>query len=280
MSKGELKILKDNIKGPIQRIVNPRDHTTDEIMASYFREILFLARKYTRPAIEYEDLVVEGLMGLLDAIRRWDPDKAGNNPKAFHNLAIVRIKSNMFEYFLANNSLYTVPNYMARALTLVDQIRSLLRSREYDGNPDEDLRNYEAPDFEASSPQEVTTRVRDLKEKIQTLAKNSDRSYREVIENVLKVERDIEDFENGETSEVTPEQETVQRDFLGKFLNNLKPDARGVISLRLEGKTLEEVGAKMGFTRERARQIEEAAITHLHGTRMYKQSMEEDVEED
>ena len=274
MSK-ELKILKDNLKGPIQRIVDPREYTTDEIMASYFREILFLARKYTRPMIEYEDLVVEGLMGLLDAIRRWDPEKAGGNPKAFHNLAVVRIKSNMFEYFLANNSVYTIPNYMARALTLVDQIRNALRSREYSGDPEEDLRSYEAPNFEADSPREVAARVRSLKERIRTLGRNSDRSYEEMVRNVLKVEQDIEGYENEESSEITPEMEASSRDFLGKFLVNLKPDARNVISLLLEGKTLEEVGAKMGFTRERARQIKEETLGFFRKTRMYKDAVEE-----
>jgi len=273
MSK-ELKILKDNLKGPIQRIVDPTKFSTDEIMASYFREILFLARKYTRPSVEYEDLVVEGLMGLLDAIRRWDPEKAGSNPKAFHNLAVVRIKSNMFEYFLSNNSVYTIPNYMARALTLVDQIRNQLRSREYNGDPEADLRSYEAPDFEAASPKEAASKVRLLKEKIRTLGKNSDRSYEEMVKNVLKVEQDIEGYENAEADEITPEMEAAQRDFLGKFLSNLNPDARDVMSLLLEGKTLEEVGGEMGFTRERARQIKEETLGFFRKTRMYKDAVE------
>jgi RNA polymerase sigma factor (sigma-70 family) len=273
MSK-ELKILKDNLKGPILRITDPTKHSTDEIMASYFREILFLARKYTRASVEYEDLVVEGLMGLLDAIRRWDPVKAGENPKAFHNLAIVRIKSNMFEYFLANNNLYTVPNYMARALTLVEQLRNLINSREYDGNPDDDLRNYDAPNFEAAAPKELAEHVRVLKEKIRALARNSEKSYEEMIANVLQVEQNIEGYENEEMTEVTPEQEAAQRDFLGKFLGNLNPDARSVMAKLLEGKTLEEVGQEMGFTRERARQIKEETIGFFQKTRMFKDAVE------
>jgi RNA polymerase sigma factor (sigma-70 family) len=273
MSK-ELKILKDNLKGPILRITDPTKHSTDEIMASYFREILFLARKYTRASVEYEDLVVEGLMGLLDAIRRWDPAKAGENPKAFHNLAIVRIKSNMFEYFLANNNLYTVPNYMARALTLVEQLRNLINSREYEGNPDDDLRNYDAPNFEAAAPKELAEHVRVLKEKIRTLARNSEKSYEEMIANVLQVEQNIEGYENEEMTEVTPEQEAAQRDFLGKFLGNLNPDARSVMAKLLEGKTLEEVGQEMGFTRERARQIKEETIGFFQKTRMFKDAVE------
>lgn len=269
MSK-ELKILKDSLRGPIQKIVDPKQHSTEEILSSYFREILFLARKYTRPTVEYEDLVVEGLMGLLDAIRRWDPEKAGDNPKAFHNLAIVRIKSNMFEYFLANNSQYTVPNYMARALTLVGQLRNLINSREYLGNPEEDLHNFEAPDFEASSPQELVEHVKVLKRRIQTLAENSKKTYEEMIKTVLKVEQDLEAHDNEEEIiEITPEQEAAQKEFLDKFLTNLNADARGVIERLLEGKTLEEVGKELGFTRERARQIKEETLRFFHKTRMF-----------
>lgn len=271
----ELKILRDGLKGPIQRIVDPKEHTTEEILSSYFREILFLARKYTRPSVEYEDLVVEGLLGLLDAMRRWDPAKARNNPRAFHNLAIVRIKSNMFEYLLANNNLYTIPNYMARALALVEQIRNQLTSREYNGNPEEDLRNYDAPAFDKASPQGTAQRVRDLKDKIRTLAKGFDRSYEDMIANVLRIEQNIESYENEEAVEVTPEQEAAQRDFLNKFLENLNPGARNVVSLLLEGKTLEETGEEMGFTRERARQIKEETLNFFHKTRMYRDAMEE-----
>jgi len=215
------------------------------------------------------------LMGLLDAIQRWDSDKAKGNPKAFHNLAVVRIKSNMFEYFLSNNSAYTVPNYMARAIELVIQIRNLLSSCEYTGDTEGDLLNFEAPDFEESSPREVVERVRNLKEKIRTLAKNSDRTYEEMVLNVLKVENDIESFEHEETIDVTPEQEAAQRDFLGKFLTNLNTDARDVMSLRLQGLTLEEVGAEKGFTRERARQIERDTLDFFRKTRMFKDAAEE-----
>lgn len=271
----ELKILKDHLTGPIQRIVDPSEHSTDEILSSYFREILFLARKYTRPTVEYEDLVVEGLMGLLDSIRRYDPVKAKGNPKAFHNLAVVRIKSNMFEYFLSNNSLYSFPNYMARAMALVDQIRNQLYAREYEGDPDADLKSYEAPSFEATAPHETIKRVRYLKEKVRNLAKYSDRTYEEMVANVLRAEQAIASYESQEADEITPEQEAAQRDFLNKFLTGLTPGARKVIRLRLEGKTLEEVGGEMGFTRERARQLEAGALKHLQETTMYKQSIEE-----
>jgi RNA polymerase sigma factor (sigma-70 family) len=95
-----------------------------------------------------------------------------------------------------------------------------------------------------------------------------------MVANVLRVEQAIESHENEVIEEVTPEQEAAQRDFLEKFLTNLNPAARDVISLRLAGKTLEQVGAAMGFTRERARQIEEETLDFFQKTRMYKDAVE------
>ncbi len=274
MSK-ELTILKDKLVGPIQRIEDPEKHSVEEIMSSYFREILFLARKYTRATVEYEDLVVEGLIGLLDAIRRWDPSRSKGKANAFHNLAIVRIKSNMFEYFLSNNSSYKVPAYMARAMTLVDQIYKLIDAQEYPGSSSEALENHQSPAFEENAPSRVVSRVKFLKAKVQNLARNSGRTYEEMVALVLKVKGNIECFENEQEMEISPEQEAGQKDFLSKFLSFLGEDAREVLTLRLLGHTLEEIGDNKGFPRERARQIEEDTIDFLQQTRMFKDAVEE-----
>ena len=58
--------------------------------------------------------------------------------------------------------------------------------------------------------------------------------------------------------------------FIGHILDGLNPDARDVIALRLEGLTLEQVGEKKGFTRERARQIQDDTLKFFLKTRMFK----------
>ncbi len=270
-SKHELKVLKDGLKGPILRIEDPRKHETLDILKSYFREILMLARKYTRPTVDYEDLVVEGLIGLLDAIQRWDPEKS-TGAKSFHQLAIIRIKSQMFEFFLANNTMYTIPNYMARAIALVSQIRNLVNSYDYQGDPEAALLNFEAPEFEEVAPSEFSEQVTRLKGRIRNLAENSEKTYEQMVQNVLRVEQDIENFERETEFEVSPEEVASQREFLEKFLDGLNPDARDVISLLLQGNTLEQVGEKKGFTRERARQIKEETLRFFEKTRMSKEA--------
>lgn len=264
------KVLREGLRGPILNVVDPSQFDDMDILKSYFREILVIARNYSRPTVDYEDLVVEGLIGLLDAIRRFDPEKA-TGPKAFHQLAIVRIKSHMFEFFLSNNTQYTIPNYMARAMSLVDQIRGQISSVESPGDPDAALRLLECPEFDDAAPKGVLAKVSSLKERVQNLANNSKRSYEEMIELVLTVEENIESYEHMENFEISPEQLAEGRQFLDKFLSSLKPDAKDVVVALLQGNTLTEVGEMKGFTRERARQIKEEAVKWLHGTRMYKE---------
>lgn len=269
MSNTELSYLKKNLAGPILRVEDPRNHSIEDVLKSYFREILVMARAYTRPTVEFEDLVVEGLMGLLDAIRRWDPERAKGNPRGFHNLAIVRIKSNMFEYFLANGTPYSTPNYMARALLLMDQIRRAIDESGYAGDPDVALRAFEVAGF----PGEYQEKIQTLKTKMRNLGASSKKSYEEMVGEVLRVEDNIRGYEARDEDLVEgPEDEVIQREFFEKVLASLATDARNVILGRMAGKTLEEVGEEMGFTRERARQIEDGTLRFLQKTRMYKEA--------
>jgi RNA polymerase sigma factor (sigma-70 family) len=277
-NRGDVAYLKERLQGPIlEEIIDPKDYEIDDILKSYFREILFLAGRYTRPTVDYEDLVVEGLMGLLDAVKRFDIEKAKGNPRAFHNLAVVRIKSYMFEFFLQNESQYSIPNYMSRAINLMEQIRNVVRAQEYTGDADQALLNFECEEFEKAIPEAAAKRLRVVKGKLQRLANNSDKTYETMILAVLKVEKDIASYETEEGSgfAISPEEIAGEKEFMEKFLGNLNPNARGVIEKILEGKTLEESGKEMGFTRERARQIKEDTLKYFKRTPMYKESVDD-----
>lgn len=277
-NQSDVAYLKERLSGPIlESIIDPKDYDVDDIMKSYFKEILFLARRYTRPTVDFEDLVTEGLMGLLDAIQRFDIDKAKGNPRAFHNLAVVRIKSYMFEYFLSNNTQYSIPNYMNRAINLLDQIRNVVAAQQFTGDSSLAVINFECEEFEKAIPQEAAKKLRTAKSKLQRLASNSDKTYEVMVQQVLGVEQNIENYETeeGEGVEISPEEIAGNREFLDKFLGALKPNARGVIEKVMEGKTLEEAGKEMGFTRERARQIKEDTIKYFKRTPMYKEALDD-----
>jgi len=153
-------------------------------------------------------------------------------------------------------------------MSLVDQIRGQINYVEVGVDAEDALLGFECPEFEKTAPVVVTNKVRSLKERVQNLASNSKRSYKEMVELVLKVEDNIKNYEQEEEYEVSPEQITEGREFLEKFLGNLKPDAADVIVNLLQGHTLAEVGEMKGFSRERARQIKEEAVDWLRGTKM------------
>jgi RNA polymerase sigma factor (sigma-70 family) len=272
----DIAYLQERLKGPIlEEIIDPKDHLTDDIMKSYFREILFLAGRYTRPTVDFQDLVDEGIMGLLDAITRFDITKANGNPRAFHNLAIVRIKSFMFEFFLSNNSRYHIPHYMSRAINLTEQIRNIIDNSPYQGDCSAALLNFECEDFEDSSLETTVEKIGAVKRRLKRLAESLGKTYEGMVLSVLKVNLDIENYEVGnEEIENSPEELAGDREYMEKFLDCLNPNARAVITKILQGKTLEEAGAELGICRERARQIKEETLLHLIRTPMYRDSVE------
>jgi DNA-directed RNA polymerase sigma subunit (sigma70/sigma32) len=112
---------------------------------------------------------------------------------------------------------------------------------------------------------------------MQRLAGNSDKTYETMVQQVLDVEKNIESYETeeGEAVDISPEEIAGNREFLDKFLGALNPNARGVMEKIMGGKTLEEAGKEMGFTRERARQIKEDTIQYFKRTPMYKEALDD-----
>lgn len=279
-SKGkEVPLLKKELIGEIHSIDDPRNYTSEQILQSYFREILIIARKYVRPSVDFEDLVVEGLIGLLDAIGRWDPEKS-TGPHSFRQLAIVRIKNHMFEYFLTNRTPYTIPIYMSRAMNLVEQIASSIRSHEYPGNPEEDLRSRRTSEaFVNRVPKELGERVESLKIRLENLARNTGRTYEQMVIQVLKIKEDLENYDDAEGEiDISPEEVATQKQWLETFLQSMKSDVRKILELRIHrGLSLEEIGEIRGITRERVRQIIEEAVGHFQKTRVYREAAEQDA---
>jgi transcriptional regulator with XRE-family HTH domain len=81
-------------------------------------------------------------------------------------------------------------------------------------------------------------------------------------------------------SEGTPEDDMVRRDrvnLVDSAISELSPRQQKIINMRVDGCSLDEVGAEVGVTRERVRQVEAKAhviIRHKVGVRSRKQDRE------
>lgn len=265
--------LQDYLTGPILKIEDPSQYTTEEIVKSYYREIVMLANKYTRPRVEKADLIQEGIAGLMDAISRFDIEKSNGNPRNFHNLAIVRITDAMYNHYLMNTSQYTLPGYMARGITHLNQVRKLVEGQNFDGDTEQAILQLECPEFDAAVPKDVAIKLRERKEKISRLAESISSNYTELVGKMLRAQMAMEEYERKEEEDHnTPENIAAEKQFLGNFLASLKDDPREIIELSLQGMTLEEIGNKKGLTRQRIQQIRQEALEFLQRTRMFQSS--------
>ena len=268
--------LDSNLVGPILRVEDPRNYSTDDIIKSYYREIVLIAGKFTRHNIAREDLVQEGIIGLLDAIKRWDPEKAKGNPRNFHNLAIIRIKSAMYTFFLANGGRYRFPSYMARGLIYLKQIRRLIEETHFQGDVEEVLGVLTCPDFEAWASPEAVRRVSRAKQRLSDLARSVNNDYETLVQRILETENNIQGFERESAEAIhDPEEQAANKEFVETLLQTLNPETREIISMSLEGMTLEEIGEIQGKTRQRIQQIRQKFLDILRQTRMFKGAFED-----
>ena len=91
-----------------------RDHgdttAADRLVTSHLRLVVKVAMNYQRHGLSIHDLISEGTIGLLHAVRRFDPDKGIR----FSNYAIWWIKAATTEYVMRSRSLVKIEPRTAR----------------------------------------------------------------------------------------------------------------------------------------------------------------------
>jgi RNA polymerase sigma factor (sigma-70 family) len=150
------------------------------IIQRYIALIILMSNKYaSNPMVEKDDLVMEGIVGLLDAIERFD-EKRG---KKFHTLATIRIKGEMYNYFLSNKMPVSVPRYIAIVLSHAESMRSLLLSCLSNRSEVNDIMLKEETPKHPNVPPSIQKKVIRLKEKITNIAmKQVNCGYEEIME--------------------------------------------------------------------------------------------------
>ena len=83
-----------------------------KLIESTVRLVIKLAKRYQRTGVDFEDLVAEGTIGVMDAARKFD---ASENVK-FSNYAALWIKARIMQHVAANSSTITVSGRLGREL--------------------------------------------------------------------------------------------------------------------------------------------------------------------
>src|SRR3954471_21926791 len=223
------------------------------LVLSHLRLVVALARGYLGYGLPHADLIQEGNIGLMKAVKRFDPDRGVR----LVSFAIHWIKAEMHEYILRNWRLVKVATTKAQRKLFFN-----LRSMKRDLGPMTSADVQRVADELSVKPAEVVEMETRLSG--QELAFEGDReddeSYAPV--NYLADEA-AEPFSVLEAEE----SERVQSEGLQKALETLDPRSRRIVEARWlrekDAATLHDLAAEFKVSAERIRQIEGKALDKM-----------------
>jgi RNA polymerase primary sigma factor len=222
----------------------------EQLITANSRLVISVAKKYMGRGVPFLDLIQEGNIGLIRAAKKFDYRRGHK----FSTYATWWIRQAVTRAIADQGRTIRVPVHMG------DQINKLLRvQHQLTQRLGRDPVVEELANALEVSPQKVENMIQVARRPLSLETPTDDEE-----DSVLG------DFIQDEEMPAPDESATYNllRDHLEKVLNNLPPREVRILQLRyglLDGQayTLEEVGRKMGVTRERVRQIEAQALSRL-----------------
>jgi RNA polymerase primary sigma factor len=220
-----------------------------KLIESNLRLVMSITRNYTKAGVPLLDLIQEGNLGLIRAVEKFDY-KLGFKLSTY---ATWWIRQAVTRALADQGRTIRLPVHVA------DQVRRLMRARrqlaqKLNREPTQDELAKESG-FPEKRVQELLDLVEDPVS-LETPVGDGESMYADL----------IEDIHSERPDESTSKK--LRRTELAEAMLRLNPRMRRVLSLRfgLDGEppqTLEEVGAGLGITRERVRQLESRALREL-----------------
>jgi RNA polymerase sigma-32 factor len=225
-----------------------------ELVMSHLRLVVSIARNYLGYGLPHADLIQEGNIGLMKAVKRFDPDRGVR----LVSFAVHWIKAEMHEYILRNWRMVKIATTKAQR-KLFFNLRSM------------------KPNFGSLSPHELAEVARNLNVKASEVAEMEQRLSGQEI-SLEPVGDDSDDWVSpiaylpDNANEPSQQLEVIERELAGaeglkKALAALDERSHRIIQARWlsegEEKTLHELADEFGVSAERIRQIEAKAMQKM-----------------
>jgi RNA polymerase sigma-32 factor len=229
------------------------------LVLSHLRLVVSIARGYLGYGLPHADLIQEGNIGLMKAVKRFDPDQGVR----LVSYAMHWIKAEMHEYILKNWRLVKVATTKAQRKLFFN-----LRSHK--------------EGLDTMTPDQVDSLAKTLNVKREEVIEMETRLTGRDVALEAPTDDDDDKFapiaylssDNSEPTRVleAKQYDRLQTEGLESALGKLDPRSRRIVEARWlanddgSGATLHELADEFGVSAERVRQIEAAALKKMKGT--------------
>jgi RNA polymerase primary sigma factor len=243
-------LTADEEKALGYRVQGGDKEALQKMIESNLRFVIKIAKKYRKSGLPFLDLINEGNVGLIEAARRFDPERKVR----FTSYAVWWIRQAILHYLSQASQVYRLSpktaNILYRVATTLNKRRS-----EMSENPSREV-----------LAQEVGVSLKELNASLEATAgtlsldhpidENGDLTLGDALEQST--------IPSAETSSAT----IFLKEQIERTLGKLSPMEEKVLRLRFgldddNALTLKQIGDRMSLSRERIRQIEAQALNKL-----------------
>ena len=225
-----------------------------QLVLSHLRMVVSVARHYLGYGLPHADLIQEGNVGLMKAVKRFDPDRGVR----LVSFALHWVRAEIHEYVLRNWRLVKVATTKSQR-KLFFNLRSLKQSLNSLTLKEADAMAKEL-NVSREDVLEMETRLSGHELSIDPAQDEGEDSYSPIAYLASPDENPAQKLEREQT-------EKLHRSGLAHALENLDERSRRIIQARWltegEAATLHELAAEYGVSAERIRQIEARALQKM-----------------